>query len=365
MLKETKIYSCDIKPAGTPVTVKANGNRNRLIAFLTGGLAVWVVSYIYLQRAANFLTYDILRLSPVSHLGSSVAFFLYDVPKVLLLLVLIIFAVGIIRSFFSPERTRSILAGKREFVGNIIGASLGIVTPFCSCSACPLFIGFVEAGIPLGVTLSFLIASPMINEVALVLLYGMFGWRIAMLYIGTGLVIAIAAGWVIGRLKLERYIEDWVLERRNSTAAISTESNSESFESRVNYGFKAVREIVGKVWPYLLGGIAIGAVIHGYVPEGVLASFMGKSAWWSVPIAVLIGIPIYSNAAGVIPIVQSLLEKGAALGTTLSFMMAVVGLSLPETIILRRVLKWQLLAIFIGVVAVGIIITGYLFNIIL
>ncbi len=365
MTKETKACSCGISSARSPANEKANGNRNRLITLLAGSLVVWVVLYIYLQRAANYFTYDILRLSPASHLGSSVAFFLYDVPKVLLLLVLIIFVVGIIRSFFSPERTRSILAGKREFVGNIIGASLGIVTPFCSCSACPLFIGFVEAGIPLGVTLSFLIASPMINEVALVLLYGMFGWRIALLYIGTGLVIAIAAGWVIGRLKLERYIEDWVLERRNSTGTVSTESNPESVESRINYGLKAVRDILGKVWPYLIGGIAIGAVIHGYVPEGVLASFMGKSAWWSVPIAVLIGIPIYSNAAGVIPIVQSLLEKGAALGTALAFMMAVVGLSLPETIILRRVLKWQLLAIFIGVVTIGIIITGYLFNAVL
>jgi len=283
---------------------------------------------------------------------------------VLMLLVLIIFIVGIIRSFFTPERTRALIAGKREIVGNAMAASLGIVTPFCSCSACPLFIGFVEAGVPLGVTLSFLIASPMINEVALVLLYGMFGWKIALLYIVSGLVIAITAGWVIGKLKLERYIEDWVRARR--AAGTSPDGGEKfTFQSRVKYGLQSVRDIVGKVWPYLLGGIAIGAFIHGYVPENFLASFMGKDAWWSVPAAVLIGVPIYSNAAGVIPIVQALMEKGAALGTVLAFMMAVVGLSLPEMVILRKVLKWQLLAIFVGVVAVGIISVGYLFNFVL
>ncbi len=364
-MKTNKACSCDIDSANPESIGRINSSRIKLIALLAGGLILWAILYYFLQPAANYLTYTVLHLSPESHLGSSVAFFLYDAPKVLLLLLLIIFGIGIIRSFFKPERTRSILAGKREFVGNIMGASLGIVTPFCSCSACPLFIGFVEAGIPLGVTLSFLIASPMINEIALVLLYGLFGWKIALLYIGTGLVIAITAGLIIGRLKLERYIEDWVLERRNRPAAAISSTSGETFESRVRYGLDAVREIVGKVWPYLLGGIAIGALIHGYVPEGVLASFMGKSAWWSVPAAVLIGVPIYSNAAGVIPVVQALMEKGAALGTTLSFMMAVVGLSLPETIILRRVLKWQLLAVFIGVVAVGIIITGYLFNFVL
>jgi len=363
-MKTTETCHCDTS-CNIVAAEKKAGSRKKLIVLLAGGLALWVFLYYFLQRAANYLTYDILHLSPGSKLGSSVAFFLYDAPKVLLLLVLIVFVIGIIRSFFTPERTRRILAGKREFAGNVMGASLGIVTPFCSCSACPLFIGFVEAGIPLGVTLSFLIASPMINEVALVLLYGMFGWQIAILYIVTGLIIAIAAGWVIGRLKLERYIEDWVLERRNTPSAVSADSNSEAFEGRIRYGLNAVRDIVGKVWPYLLGGIAVGAGIHGYVPEGVLASFMGKGAWWSVPLAVIIGIPIYSNAAGVIPVVQALLEKGAALGTALAFMMAVVGLSLPETIILRRVLKWQLLAVFIGVVGLGIVITGYIFNLVL
>jgi len=346
-----------------PPGVNSGKNKYKLFAWLGLALALWIFIYLYLQRAANFFTYDVLNLSSSSHLGSSVAFFAFDAPKVMMLLVLVVFGIGIIRSFFTPERTRSMLAGKKEFVGNIMAAALGIVTPFCSCSACPLFIGFVETGIPLGVTLSFLIASPMINEVAAILLLGMFGFRVALIYVITGLLIAIVAGWVIGRLKLERYIQDWVLERRRNNTSVA--SVKMSFDERVKYGLNAVREIVGKVWPYVLGGIAIGAVIHGYVPTGVLASFMGKGVWWSVPAAVIIGIPIYSNAAGVIPIVQALMEKGAALGTVLAFMMAVVGLSLPETIILHRVLKWQLLAVFIGVVGVGIIIVGYLFNAIL
>jgi len=328
------------------------------------GLVMWVFLYHWLKPAADFVAYDVFRLGADSRLGGALSFFLYDAPKVLMLLVLIIFIIGIIRSFFTPERTRQFLAGKRELVGNTMAASLGIVTPFCSCSACPLFIGFVEAGVPLGVTFSFLIASPMINEVAVVLLYGLFGWQVALLYIASGLVIAIAAGWVIGRLKLEHYIEDWVRARR--AAGTSADAGiSFTFEGRVRYGLQAVRDIVGKVWPYLLGGIAIGAFIHGYVPQDFLASFMGRGVWWSVPAAVIIGVPIYSNAAGVIPIVQALMEKGAALGTALAFMMAVVGLSLPEMVILRRVLKWQLLAIFIGVVAVGIIAVGYLFNFII
>jgi uncharacterized protein len=338
----------------------ANRTRFNLYLIMAGCLALWGLLYYWLQPAANFLTFDIFNLEASSHLGSSVAFFLYDAPKVMMLLVLIIFGVGIVRSFFTPERTRQMLAGKREFVGNIMASGLGIVTPFCSCSACPLFIGFVETGVPLGVTLSFLIASPMINEVAVVLLYGMFGWKIALIYIVTGLVIAIVAGWVIGKLKLERFVEGWVSDIELSPT--TAENSTMRFEDRVSYGLNAVREILSKVWPYVLAGIAVGAVIHGYVPEGVLASFMGKDAWWGVPAAVLIGVPVYSNAAGIIPVVQALMEKGAALGTALAFMMAVVAISLPEMIILRRVLKWQLLGIFIGVVALGIIIVGYLFN---
>ncbi len=343
-----------------PLEVKRTNSRG-LIIRLGLSLIVWTFVYYWLKPAADYVTYDLLRLAEDSRLGSAMAFFLYDAPKVLMLLVLIIFVIGIIRSFFTPERTRKLIAGKKEIVGNAMAASLGVVTPFCSCSACPMFIGFVEAGVPLGVTLSFLIASPMINEVALVLLYGLFGWKIALLYVASGLFIAITAGWVIGKLKLERFIEDWVRERRNS-GSVGDSPAAFSFSDRVRYGIQAVKDIVGKVWPYLLGGIAVGAFIHGYVPEDFLASFMGEDAWWSVPAAVLIGVPIYSNAAGVIPIVQALMEKGAALGTSLAFMMAVVGLSLPEMVILRKVLKWQLLAIFIGVVAVGIIIVGYLFN---
>ena len=359
-MKENTACSCGVKPVQIDDPDKKPVNKTRFYVILGACLALWVLIYVWLEPAANFITHDLLKIPADSHLGSSIAFFIYDAPKVILLLVLIIFLVGIIRSFFSPERTRQILAGKREFIGNVLAGGLGIVTPFCSCSAVPLFIGFVETGIPLGVTLSFLIASPMINEVALVMLYGMFGWQVALIYLVTGLFIAITAGWVIGKLKMERYIENWVFDVKMSGDAAPT--SKMPFEERVQYGLNAVRDIVGKVWPYVLAGIAVGAAIHGYVPEGLLASFMGKDAWWSVPAAVLIGVPMYSNAAGIIPIVQALMEKGAALGTALAFMMAVVGLSLPEVIILRRVLKWQLIGVFIGVVAIGIIIIGYLFN---
>jgi len=337
--------------------------RPRRFPVLLLGLAVWWFVYHYLQPAADFLTYKVLGLTASSHLGSSVAFFVFEVPKVLMLLVLVVFCVGIVRSFFTPERTRQILAGKRESIGNVLAAMLGIVTPFCSCSAVPLFIGFVETGIPLGVTLSFLIAAPMINEVALVLLYGMFGWKVAALYLGTGLFIAILAGWVIGRLHMERFIEDWV--HGIGIGQGNTPESRMTWEDRVTYGTNAVKEIVGKVWPYVLAGIAVGAGIHGYVPQGLMASFMGKGAWWSVPAAVLLGVPMYSNAAGIIPVVQALMEKGAALGTVLAFMMSVIGLSFPETIILRKVLKWPLIATFVGVVAFGILIVGYLFNAVL
>jgi uncharacterized membrane protein YraQ (UPF0718 family) len=341
----------------------ADNRRWKLIILLAVCLAVWVLLYCWIEPAASFLTYSLLQLPADSHLGSSVAFFLYEAPKVILLLTVIVFGVGIVRSFFTPERTRRMLAGKREFAGNVLAGGLGIVTPFCSCSAVPLFIGFVETGVPLGVTFTFLIAAPMINEVAVVLLFGMFGWKIALLYILTGLVIAIIAGWVIGRLKLDRYIESWVFDIKIADSQEAGECIT--FADRVQYGFNAVRDIVGRVWPFVLAGIAVGAAIHGYVPEGLMASFMGKNTWWAVPAAVVIGVPMYSNAAGIIPIVQALMEKGAALGTSLAFMMAVIGLSLPEIIILRKVLKWQLIGIFVGVVALGIIITGYLFNAVL
>jgi hypothetical protein len=275
----------------------------------------------------------------------------------------VVFGVGIVNTFFTPERTRRILAGKKEAVGNVLAALLGVATPFCSCSAIPLFIGFVTAGIPLGVTFSFLIAAPMINEVAVVLLYGLLGWEIAAIYAGTGLLIAMAAGWLIGRLKMERYVEEWVAQVRTNDALVV--SGPQNLRERAGAGFEAVRSVVGKVWKWIVLGIAVGAFIHGYVPENFLAALMGKGAWWSVPIAVVIGIPMYSNAAGMIPIVQALLGKGAALGTVLAFMMSVIALSLPEILILRKVLKVRLIAVFVGVVGMGILIVGYLFNVLI
>lgn len=329
------------------------------------GLAAiaWYIAYTYLQPATEYLTYSLLGLARGSHLGDAVAFFLMDVPKILLLLGGMIFLITIVRTFFSAERTRQLLGGKRVGIGNVLAAALGIVTPFCSCSAVPLFIGFVESGIPLGVTFSFLIAAPVINEVAVVLLFGMFGWRVAALYVTSGLIIAILAGLIIGQLHLEHWVEDFVWQIQ--FAAAQDDSSKMTWDERIVRGWNGVREIVGKVWPYVIVGIAVGAGIHGYVPTDALAELMGKSTWWSVPAAVLIGIPLYSNAAGVIPIVSALMEKGASLGTALAFMMAVVGLSLPEIIILRRVLKPQLIVIFISVVGLAIIITGYLFNIVL
>ncbi len=332
----------------------------RTAALLVLGLACWTALYLSIKPVSEFLSFRALPLAPDSHLGSSVAFFLYEVPKVLLLLVIVVFGVGIVRSFFTPERTRAILAGKRESVGNVLAGLLGVVTPFCSCSAVPLFIGFVEVGVPLGVTLSFLISAPMVNEVALVLLFGLFGWKVAGLYLATGLSIAVVSGFILGRLKLERWVEPWVYE--SMRAAPDHQAEHLGFTGRVERGLEAVRDVVGKVWLYVVAGIAVGAGIHGYVPEGFLAGVMGKSAWWSLPTAVALGVPMYSNAAGIIPIVQALLEKGAALGTVLAFMMAVIGLSLPEMIILRKVLRPKLIATFVGVVAAGILVVGYVFN---
>ncbi len=328
------------------------------------GLAAlgWLLAY----RALVPLSEAIVAALPVERatpLGSALQFFFYDTPKVLLLLTGVVFVMGIVNSHFTAERTRALLAGRSEGVGNVMAAGLGIVTPFCSCSAVPLFIGFVQAGVPLGVTFSFLIAAPMVNEVALALLLAMFGWKIALLYMGLGLTVAIVAGWVIGRLHMDDQLEGWVRDLRAGGHTLPDESLT--WADRIRAGLDAVGTIVGRVWPYILAGIAIGAAIHGYVPQDFLASFMGRDAWWAVPLAVLLGVPMYSNAAGILPVVEALLSKGAALGTALAFMMSVVALSLPEVVILRKVLRPRLIATFVGVVAAGILIVGYVFNAVL
>jgi uncharacterized protein len=335
----------------------------RPVLALAGG-ASWLLIYLNLHAFSRWLTYAVLGLGEGRRLSAAVEFFVFEAPKVLLLLGVVVFGVGIVRSFFTPERTRRVLAGQRETAGNGLAALLGVVTPFCSCSAVPLFIGFVTSGVPLGVTFSFLISAPMVNEVALVLLFGLFGWKVAALYAGTGLAIAFSAGWIIGRLRLERWVEPWVLELTRAGEGAAEEPRL-AWKDRVRYGRDAVKDIVGRVWPFVLAGIAVGAGIHGYVPQNFMASIMGRGAWWSVPLAVLVGIPMYSNAAGIIPVVQALLGKGAALGTVLAFMMSVIGLSFPEMVILRKVLKVPLLVVFASVVGLGIMIVGFVFNAVL
>ncbi|WBU28734.1 permease [Rhodopseudomonas palustris] len=320
---------------------------------------LWAAVYAALSPASEWIVRQ-LPLDPAGGTARALAFFIYDTPKVLMLLTLIVFAMGVVRSFFSPERTRALLAGRREGVGNVAAAGLGVLTPFCSCSAVPLFIGFVSAGVPLGVTFSFLISAPLVNEVALGLLLALLGWKVALLYLLLGLAVAIVAGMVIGRLHLEGWLEDWVRALRTEATPLAAERLSVS--DRIDAGVEAVRDIVGRVWPWIIAGIAIGAGIHGWVPEGLLAGIMGREAWWSVPAAVAIGIPMYSNAAGIVPVVEALLGKGAALGTTLAFMMSVTALSAPELIILRKVLTVRLIAVFVAVVGLGILAVGYLFN---
>jgi len=323
-------------------------------------LPLWIILYWNLQPIADFVIDDVVKMTAGSHLTETIRFFIFEVPKVMLLLVLIIFGVGILRSYFTTEKTRKVLEGKSLFTGNIMAALLGIVTPFCSCSAIPLFLGFVEAGIPIGVTFSFLIAAPMINEVALVLLAGLFGWKVAIIYISTGLSIAILSGWLIGKFKMEKYVADWVF-------TVKAKRNVELeqkiiFQERIQKGYESVKDIVGKIWIYIIIGIAVGAGAHAYVPEDFLGALLGKGNWYGVPLAILIGIPMYSNAAGIIPIVSVLIEKGVSLGTALAFMMSVIALSLPEIIILKKVLKWQLIIVFVGIVALGIVIVGFIFN---
>ncbi|MCJ2177372.1 permease [Novosphingobium album (ex Hu et al. 2023)] len=328
-------------------------------AGLAAALALWFALYWQLLPSAQWLVAQ-TGIAPGSHLASSVEFFFYDTPKVLMLLTLVVFAMGVVRTFFSPEHTRALLAGKREGLGNIAAAHLGIVTPFCSCSAVPLFVGFVSAGVPLGVTFSFLIAAPMVNEIALGLLFALVGWKVALTYLAFGLTVAIVAGWVIGRLHLEHWLEPWVREVR--AADTELEDIRMTWVDRFEAGWDAVKEIVGKVWYWIIAGIAAGAFIHGYVPAELLSHIMGADSWWSVPAAVLLGIPMYSNAAGIIPVIEALIGKGAALGTVLAFMMSVIALSFPEMIILRKVLSLKLIAVFIAVVGSGILAVGFLFN---
>ncbi len=335
----------------------------RWLAGLALVAPIWFWAYEHLADFADTVL-SLTGLTRQSALGEALHFFFFDTPKVLLLLTGIVFVMGIVQTFFAPERTRALLAGKRTGVGNVLAALLGIVTPFCSCSAVPLFIGLLSAGVPLGITFSFLISAPMVNEVALALLFGMFGWKVAGLYLGMGLLVAIVSGLVIGRLHMESHLEDWVQAIARGDA-VHVQEERLNWGQRFEAGWGHVREIVGKVWPYVIVGIALGAGIHGYVPEDFMASIMGREAWWSVPVAVLLGVPMYTNAAGVIPIVEALIGKGAALGTVLAFMMSVIALSAPEMIILRKALKPRLIATFAGIVAFGILLVGYVFNLVL
>ena len=324
---------------------------------------LWWLVYGQLLPFAEWVT-SLFPVARHSHTGEAIAFFVYDVPKVLLLLTGIVFVTGVLRTWFSPEKTSAILAGNREILGYPLAALLGVLTPFCSCSSVPLFIGFISAGIPLGVTFSFLIAGPMVGPVGLGLLYGLVGWEIATIYLVFGFSIATVAGFVLGRMGLERYLQDWVREL-NARPVSDLREERLMLIDRLKIGLEQVREIVGKVWVWVLIGIAIGAAIHGYVPEETMLWIMVGDAWWSVPAAVVMGVPMYTNAAGVVPIVEALLGKGAALGTTLAFMMSVIALSLPEMIILKQVLTLRLIGIFVVVVSLGILATGFLFNAIL
>ncbi|MCX6833310.1 MAG: permease [candidate division Zixibacteria bacterium] len=314
-----------------------------------------------LANLASYLVFTVLGLAKGSRLGEAANFFVYDTIKIFLLLITIIFCVAVIRSYFPPEETKRFLSRGKEYVGNVLAALLGIVTPFCSCSAVPLFIGFVESGVPLGVTFSFLVSSPMVNEIALIMLWGLFGWKIALIYIGSGVMIAIISGIVIGKLRLERFVQDYVYTIKMGETAATEQTFRERLKNARNYTVPLLK----KIWPYVIAGIGIGAFIHGYAPEGFLVKYAGPQNPFAVPLAVLVGVPLYSNAAGVIPITQALMEKGMATGTVLAFMMAVTALSLPEAIILKNVLKLRLLITFFGIVAAAITLTGYLFNAIL
>jgi len=324
-------------------------------------LLLWFFLYYYKEASTNFIVYNWISLPYESTLSDTIWFFISTLQKIFLLLVLVIFLTGIVRTWFSPEKTRKLLEGKSLLTGNIFASLLGIVTPFCSCSAIPLFLGFVETGIPIGVTFSFLIAAPMINEVAVIMLFSLFGWKVGTIYITMGLLIAISSGWMIGKLKLEKWIQNWVYNLKNELT--EPDQKSISFDERMEAGQLAVKEIVSQIWFYLILGIAVGAFVHGYVPNDYLATLINQSTWYSVPLAVLIGIPLYTCSPGAVPIAWALIEKGVPLGTALAFMMSVVGISLPELIILNKVLKLPFLLVFIGILATGITIVGILLNI--
>jgi len=322
---------------------------------------LWIFLYIYKEASTNFVVYNCLSLPYESNLSDTIWLFFSTLQKIFLLLVLVIFLAGIVRSWFSPEKTRKYLEGKSLFAGNVMASLLGIITPFCSCSAIPLFLGFIETGIPIGITFSFLIAAPMINEVAVIMLFSLFGWEVGVIYILMGLVIAIAAGWIIGKLKLEKWLQDWV---QNLKFGESSDDNKHlTIDDRIHAGEIAVKDIIVKIWPFVILGIAVGALVHGYVPNDSLASLINKSTWYSVPLAVLIGVPLYACSPGAVPIAYALIEKGVPLGTALAFMMSVIAISLPELIILKRVLKLPFIFTFVGIIASGIIIVGYLLNI--
>ena len=334
----------------------------KLIRYFLLGI-LWFLLFYYKEAITNFMVYQLLSLPLESDFSDTLWFFIGMLMKISLLLVLIIFLAGIVRSYFSPEKTRKALEGKSLLAGNVFASLLGVVTPFCSCSAIPLFLGFVEAGIPLGVTFSFLIAAPMINEVAVIMLFSLFGWKVGLIYMVAGLTIAILSGWIIGKLKLERWLQDWVLKAKFGTNQI--ENNQLTMHNRIAVGVEAVKDILSKIWLYLILGIAVGAIVHGYVPEDYLASLMSKSRWYSVPFSVLIGVPLYSCSAGAVPIASALIEKGVPVGTALAFMMSVIAISLPELIILKKVLKLPFILTFVGIIASGIMMVGYLLNFIL
>ena len=326
-------------------------------------LLLWIFLFYYKEESTNYIVYNWLSMPYESNLSNTLWFFVSTLQKIFLLLIMVIFIAGIVRSWFSPEKTRKVLEGKSLFAGNVLAAFLGIATPFCSCSAIPLFLGFVETGIPIGITFSFLIAAPMINEVAVIMLFSLFGWKVGVVYISMGLLIAISSGWIIGKLKLEKWLQDWV--RNLNFEAILIDNKRLTLNDRITQGITAVKEIIVKIWPYIILGIGVGAIVHGYVPNNYLASLINKSTWYSVPLAVLIGIPLYSCSPGAVPIAYALIEKGVPLGTALAFMMSVIGISLPELIILKKVLKLPFIFMFIGIIATGIIFVGYILNFLL